>query len=209
MGYRSERTEGEHGRVTITIYWGDIPKYEVTTEVGTGGGTCIRNLDKLGPDADKAPHLRPLGYLYSDVDEQIAAALCALIAERSAATARRKAAEALRRRTCTLKVHHGKSVDLSCTETYDALSGCECKLVDADDPYGGQFVHIRYKGTWYELSRTDLFDDVCTGHRYVDERDGPLQDHVAWMRDKACFGARLKHYPHGNFFAVVDSLSDG
>lgn len=111
------------------------------------------------------------------------------------------------RRTCTLKVHHGEPVDLSCSEVFDALSGCEAR-VEPEDKFGAR-VDVRYKGTWYVLSRTDLFDDVCTGRPYNEERHGPLQKHVESMRDRAWFGARLKHYPHGNFFAVVDALSDG
>ena len=108
--------------------------------------------------------------------------------------------------TCKLRIHFGAAVDLSCAETYDALSGCEAKLVDGDY---GQRVHIKYRGAWYCLGKTSLLDDVATGIFYSEADPGSVRDYVEWLRDAAQFGARIKHYPHGDFFSVVSHCTDG
>lgn len=95
-------------------------------------------------------------------------------------------------------VFYGASVDLSPAAVQDVLSGVEARGV-------GDRVSVRFRGQWWTLSRTDLLDDVCTGHII----SGSAAEIVDFYREKAVFGARLKTYAHGRFFAVVDSHTDG
>lgn len=197
--YRTERSVDEHGAVRMTIFSGERPLYEIGMG-RNGGGTWIHPLDLLCKNADPDPCNRPLGYVYADVDVLLVEAWKKLIDERAAMRKAQHEAEMLRRRTSREKVYLGSSVDLSCAEVYDALTGCECRTAS----FAGRMqTQVKYRGTWYYLGRTDLMDDVST-IRPMSAGDD-IRAHVEWMRDKATYGARLR----GEHFSVVDSATDG
>lgn len=67
-------------------------------------------------------------------------------------------------------------------------------------------VFIKLNGELMQLSRTDLMDDVCTGHFNLFDS---YEEALAYYMHKVRYGARVKRWPHGTFFAVIDSVSDG
>lgn len=111
--------------------------------------------------------------------------------------------------------HDGQKVDLSITETLAALEN-PAAVISVRPTMWGRTPMVEYQlcimfqGEWFELARTDLFDDVCTGgDAYRVKTD--LQEVLNFWRGKVRLGARVKRYPHRPLpiLAIVDSLSDG
>jgi len=111
--------------------------------------------------------------------------------------------------------HEGKKVDLSITETLAALEDPEAVISVRPSMWGTSpmveyQLCIMFRGEWFELARTDLFDDVCTGGDAYKVKTDAREELKRW-RKKVGFGARIKRYPHRPLplLAIVDALSDG
>jgi len=111
--------------------------------------------------------------------------------------------------------HYGSSVDLSINQAKSILLGDPVRICEVVTPAGGFFatevrshkLEVQYAGEWWEVCRTDLMDNVCTGgfERYYDATNARSR----WIA-KVRFGARLiKHEDGRRSFAVVDSTTDG
>lgn len=118
-------------------------------------------------------------------------------------------------RDVNAREHMGKKVDLSIAETLAALENPRAVIKVRPHMWGTHaqveyVLCIVFRGEWYELSRTDLFDDVHTGGDVCRPKNNTTEELDFW-RNRVNFGARLRRYAHNDlpYFAVVDSLSDG
>lgn len=112
-----------------------------------------------------------------------------------------------------MKTYQGYPIDLTADEARAALApGTPIRLEKWRSPWGNDYagkdwpwtaVLVRYQDKWWELTRTDLKDDVETG------RDGASEwvskDPLGYFRERAQYGARLRN----GRFAVINTWSDG
>lgn len=213
MTYNVRRVEQPNGCVRFLLVSGNpadpytppLGCIAITVERGFGG----LSIDVIKRAKDGAEESAPLGYVYADQAAAMADAMRMIVEERAVLRRRMLEAERVRMQTCQLTAHMSYPVDLSCAATQDALAGVQARIASRVGGLGLlHYCEILYRGHWWELARTDLADDVCTGggDDYGKGADQIVRDYAA----RARFGARLKHYPGGRrVFAVVDSLSDG
>jgi hypothetical protein len=175
-------------RVTIAA-GGGCEMFEVGMD--RHGGLHIHPLDR---DKELEPHMRPLGYLYSDELAAVLEAIALLQKDHDAVKAEEERQRMEEQRTCRAKVFSGCSVDLSQAEVFEALDGIEVRLV-------GDRPEVKYKGQWVRFGRTDLFDDVETIRCCATQEEAEYS--VERLRNYN-YGARLS-----DGFFVVDSMTDG
>ncbi len=195
--YQIRREDRPHGHVVIIVFSANGDKFEVGMD--QHGGMHIHPLGAHHPSRHLPPIDRPLGYVYSDEAEKVIEALKMLQQEHKDNIARRKAEHLVWQRTCRERVHHGRPVDLSPAEVYEALAGIEvrCKV-----GLYGVLPEILYMGEWICFGRTDLMDDVSTSRFLRNKTEA--RNYVASLR-LSNYGARVRD---GHFF-VVDAVSDG
>lgn len=110
------------------------------------------------------------------------------------------------------KLVDGYPVDFTKKEALDILNKAKWRIIGQREEFFGvseylEEVEVFYKNTWWELARTDLKDDICTGEctRRRDKKN-PVGRFINACR----YGARLyKHKDKRRTFAVIDSFSDG
>ena len=96
-------------------------------------------------------------------------------------------------------------LDLSVEEGLKILASADMRIVNRK--YGRRH-QIQYKDEWWDLSRTDLVDNVSTGcsfHSHVDMSN--LDEVRNYFAEKIRYGVRLCEKP--KIFSCVDSWSDG
>lgn len=187
MTYTLRREENEHGRVSLFVEWcAGKPKHEIGMD--RNGGMWLHSFDHNGKQLEA-------GYLYSDEAKKVAEAFALLCAEHEQREQAKREERDRWQRSCREREFYGCSVDLSPAETFEALQGIEIRIID-------RWPEVRYKGQWLRFGRTDLMDDVATGH-YVSS-DAEARGFVD-MKAALNYGARVSD----RGFFVVDSMTDG
>lgn len=105
--------------------------------------------------------------------------------------------------------HYGIKIDLSYNETREFLKDCRM-IVYTEDSSGWGYRRIEckvlYQREWWDLSRTDLKDNVATGRGHLWE---PQANRDAWIRNVR-YGARLNRWTEDlRSFSIIDAFSDG
>ena len=65
---------------------------------------------------------------------------------------------------------------------------------------------IQHEGEWWDMCRTDLYDDIVTSrYHWKTGEQYTKEDYI----NSAIHGGRFYKWHQGRIFAVIDSLSDG
>lgn len=106
--------------------------------------------------------------------------------------------------------HDGFSVDLSYNQTIEFLTECRMHLVTYDSPYWhyrSVECRVLYDGLWWDLSRTDLKDNVATGRPSVSWNIDSCRE---FWKHQCRYGTRLNRWDDSRrSFSIIDAWSDG